>query len=94
MAGMISLYHHTTEANAKAIMATGSFVDRGYPRKHVAHFSDVAHGFYGREYGSVAVQVQVPAQWATETDSFNDRAERFYTVPVALITAENIIRTL
>lgn len=90
----MDLYHHTTAENAKGILADGRFMDRGYPNRRVAWFSNVPHGCYGRDYGPVAVHVRIPDEYARDEGGFNHSAERFYTVPVKDITADNIVGTI
>ncbi|TDD97202.1 hypothetical protein [Actinomadura rubrisoli] len=87
---MIDLYHHTTESSADKIVAERKF-RAAQEYKGQVWFSNVRHGFYGREYGPIAVHVRMPVRLVKEEASYVEREEVFYVVQAGDILPEHII---
>jgi hypothetical protein len=86
-AQFLDLYHHTTGENADLIIREGRM--RGI--KGEAHFSNVPHGYYGGDYGPVAVHMRVPANLVEREHGFNNSPEVFYKGRAADIQPEHIL---
>lgn len=84
---MVTLYHYTNFISGGIIRRERRF--KGI--SDVVYFSNVADGFYGRDYGPGMVTIKVPLSIVELDDSFAGGTEKFYVAKCMDILPEYFI---